>query len=325
MSIEHEVGVASEVALVGGTGFIGQAVMSKLLRSDCRIRLLVRPSSKAQANSRVTHVRGRLRDQRALRELVAGAGAVIHAASYVGEDPVRQELVNVGGTRNLVSAVRKARVPRFLYISTSGVYGTTKLDGRNENEFAPAPRSRLSASRRTAELMILDMGGLVVRPHMTFGVGDNWFLSAYTALILRVGAWVNGGHTKVSAIDRDTLASAVIDLVHAPAGAGVFHAAYRKPVPMRRLALPILQRAGLQEPLASLDPNQAMQYAAAHNIPAPQMSIVAYDNSLDARKLWSTVSTQSPPEPVLSKEALSWYADRLDPQRFKFRPSRDQA
>lgn len=304
------------IALTGGTGFVGGAVALSLRESGHHVRSLIRarPGGLGHAPADpdpASVVLGGLEDPAALDDLLAGADVLIHAASYVGPDPGAQQQVNVDGTRRLMAAAKTAGVRRVLYVSTSGVYGAQLRNGAREDALTPAPRSSLSASRLAAEHLVLDAGGVVVRPHMVTGAGDRWFLLPYLALTVQLGAWINGGTTRVSVIDRRTLADAVVGLALHSQRRGVFHAAYPEPVGLRDLALPVLDAAGIASPAAALSSEQAMDYAARHAIPASQMAIAAHDNYLDSCRLWSALGRTPDPQPHLVPGDVSWYASHL--------------
>lgn len=112
------------VALTGGTGFVGGHVIRQLLRHEHRVRALVRTPRRAGAlleRGNVELVEGTLENRSALKDLVAGADAVVHLVGII-EEVGRQtfERVHVDGTRALAAAARDAGVRRFVYLSALG-------------------------------------------------------------------------------------------------------------------------------------------------------------------------------------------------------------
>jgi nucleoside-diphosphate-sugar epimerase len=79
--------------------------------------------------SDLVEVRGDMRDHANARELCAGADVVIHAAAALPIRGSRREImsVNVEGTATLLAASREAGVGRFVYISSTAVYGVPKV------------------------------------------------------------------------------------------------------------------------------------------------------------------------------------------------------
>jgi UDP-glucose 4-epimerase len=117
--------------VVGGAGYIGSVVARHLLEAGHRVAV-ADDLSKGHAwavpegaELRVVDVL----DAGALAEVVAeGFDAVLHfaALSLVGESvdhPVRYFRTNVGGTLNLLDAMRDAGVRRLVFSSTAAVYG----------------------------------------------------------------------------------------------------------------------------------------------------------------------------------------------------------
>jgi uncharacterized protein YbjT (DUF2867 family) len=112
------------IALTGGTGFVGDAVLRRFLRRGHEVRVLVRRPDRA-ARLRdlggVTLVPGELGDEAALGSLVGGSEAVVHLVGIIaeqGEQTFRR--VHVEGTARLLAAARGAGVGRFVHMSALG-------------------------------------------------------------------------------------------------------------------------------------------------------------------------------------------------------------
>ena len=127
--------------VVGGAGYIGSVVARHLLESGHSVTVADNLSKGHRwavpdgAELRVVDVL----DQPALTEVVGeGFDAVLHfaALSLVGEsvaEPVRYFRTNIGGSLNLLDAMRAAGVRRLVFSSTAAVYG--------EPETVPIPES----------------------------------------------------------------------------------------------------------------------------------------------------------------------------------------
>lgn len=112
------------IALTGGTGFVGGAVLRQLLRRGHEVRLLVRHPERA-ARLRdfggVEFVTGGLEDETALRALVQATDAVVHLVGIIGEQGGQTfQRVHVDGTARLAAAARAAGVRRFAHMSALG-------------------------------------------------------------------------------------------------------------------------------------------------------------------------------------------------------------
>ncbi len=116
------------VAITGATGYVGSAVVRKVLRRDHDVRALVRRADRAGPlqDLGVALVEGDLADAAALERLVDGAGAVVHLVGIIAEQGrQRFDAVHVGGTRALVAAARHARSPLVVHMSALGARADT--------------------------------------------------------------------------------------------------------------------------------------------------------------------------------------------------------
>ena len=116
------------ILVTGASGFVGSAVVRRLLELDTAVRVLVRPSSN-RANIQdlpVEVASGDLRDPDSLVKALMGCQGVYHvAADYRLWAPDPQDLYasNVDGTRNLLRAAGEAGVDRIVYTSSVATLG----------------------------------------------------------------------------------------------------------------------------------------------------------------------------------------------------------
>ena len=116
------------IALTGGTGLLGRAVLAELGRRGLSCRVLVQPGTELPDGCAAEPVPGDLREPATLALLVDGASAVVHLAAAMGiSDAGVLESVNVDGTEALVEAARAASVPRF--VVTSSIAARRPADG----------------------------------------------------------------------------------------------------------------------------------------------------------------------------------------------------
>ena len=112
--------------VTGASGFIGGAVAQALLRRGAHVRVFLRPGTvpNLEEPSEAEVFRGDLRDAQAVRGAIRGCDAVFHAgALYSFSAPPREVLaVNVGGTHNVIDAVR-AEGSRLVYTSSIATVG----------------------------------------------------------------------------------------------------------------------------------------------------------------------------------------------------------
>jgi dihydroflavonol-4-reductase len=109
--------------VTGAAGFLGSHVARQLVAEGHDVRVLLRASSSNRAISDLSleYVTGDLRDASSLERAMAGAKRVFHvAADYRLWARRSQDIYdsNVGGTRNLLAAARKAGVEQLIYTSS---------------------------------------------------------------------------------------------------------------------------------------------------------------------------------------------------------------
>lgn len=121
------------IAITGGTGFVGQAVLDQAANAGRPVKALTRREQAGRDG--VTWVRGDLHTRDALVELASGADAVIHIAGVVNApDADGFYSGNAAGTRNVVAAAQEAGVQRFVHVSSLAarepglsLYGESKM------------------------------------------------------------------------------------------------------------------------------------------------------------------------------------------------------
>jgi nucleoside-diphosphate-sugar epimerase len=115
------------VAISGGAGFLGLHLTRRLRADGYAVRTLdVVPLDVAEvAASGVEEIVGDVRDEGAVRRLVAGADLLVHAAAALPIQASRAGIraVNVDGTATALAAAREAGVRRVIFVSSTAVYG----------------------------------------------------------------------------------------------------------------------------------------------------------------------------------------------------------
>lgn len=110
--------------ITGGAGFLGINLCRYLLARGHVVRSLdIAPFSYPERD-RVEVVDGDIRDQAVVRRAMADCGVVVHAAAALPLAPAAEILsTGVVGTRCLLDEAVRVRVPRFIFISSTAVYG----------------------------------------------------------------------------------------------------------------------------------------------------------------------------------------------------------
>ena len=168
--------------VTGASGFIGGAVARALLRKGARVRALLRPGTVPNVPDpgEIEIARGDLRDARAVCAAARGCDAVFHAgALYSFTAPESDVLaVNVGGTRNVIEAVRSAGA-RLVYTSSIATIGGMHNGVLPDERSMPAgpPPGPYKRSKWEAEALVREeaergLDAVIVNPTFPVGVAD---------------------------------------------------------------------------------------------------------------------------------------------------------
>lgn len=150
----------AEYLVTGGAGFIGSNIAEHILRSGGSVRVLdnfltgKRDNLRAFVND-IELIEGDLRNPDHCRQAVTGVRCVLHLAALpsVPRSVVNPQLshdINVTGTLNLLVAARDAGCERFVFSSSSSVYGNTPTLPKHES-MTPAPLSPYAVHKLTGE------------------------------------------------------------------------------------------------------------------------------------------------------------------------------
>src|SRR5271167_1630344 len=172
--------------VTGGTGFIGGAVVRRLLEAGHEVKVLVRPGADTRQldGLPVERVEGDLRDRESLRRGMAGCPWVFHVAalySYWGYRWKDFYETNVEGTRQLLEAARDQGAERVVYTSSIAALGVLE-DGCPATEdtpatladrFGPYQRSKFLAEAVARDFARRDLPVIIVNPSSPVGIGDH--------------------------------------------------------------------------------------------------------------------------------------------------------
>jgi dihydroflavonol-4-reductase len=170
--------------VTGATGFVGAAVARALLRSDWQVRVLVRSGSNRRnlEGLPVESMLGELGDVPSLERALMGCEALFHVAAEYSlwtREPERLYLANVEGTRNLVSAAARLKVPRIVYTSSVATLGLRAEAPSDESVTATLDdmighykRSKYLAEQWVLESARAGVPVVIVNPSAPVGPGD---------------------------------------------------------------------------------------------------------------------------------------------------------
>lgn len=192
------------VAVTGATGFIGGHLVQRLVAEGWCVRVLVRrlATNSVLAGLPVETVLGSLEDRESLRDLVRGAGAVVHVAGLV-KARSRTEFfrVNAAGVANLVKiAAEQSPRPHFVFISS--------LAAREPD------LSAYAASKHAGEAALTGLGQslpwTILRPPVVYGPRDPNTLIFFRCIAKGLGPLPAPDSARLSLLHVEDLSEAVL-------------------------------------------------------------------------------------------------------------------
>lgn len=220
-----------KLVLTGGAGFIGTAVLNQLFSTSTFHEVVVLDNfwrgnyswlvaQEFPVGAEIRVVEGDILDGRLLREIFHGADVVCHLAAATprlgrADGFQKYDQVNHWGTAQIVEATLEKNVGRFVYLSSTAIYGESRSSGDSTFE----QRSPYGESKARAERQVERLRGRIqtsiIRSAQVFGINrsarfetipNSYFLDL--ALKRPIRTW---GSAKQSAsiIDIETLARIV--------------------------------------------------------------------------------------------------------------------
>jgi nucleoside-diphosphate-sugar epimerase len=151
----------SHYVVTGGAGFIGSAIVRKLLEEGARRVVVIdnlltgRESNLEEVRSRIEFERADIRNYEEIAPLILGAAVVFHEAAIPSvprsiDDPVPSHEVNANGTFNVLRAAKEGQAGRVVYAASSSAYGDTDVLPKVES-MTPRPKSPYALQKLMGE------------------------------------------------------------------------------------------------------------------------------------------------------------------------------
>ncbi len=192
-----------KVLVTGSTGFIGKHLVKELKKTGFQVKEFSLSEGKDLLN------------REDLKQELFGVQAVIHLAALLDETKSLEELrkVNVLGTENLLKECAEQRIEKFIYLSTTGVYGDIK---EKANELTHLnPLTGYEKSKTEAEKIVLSFQELVpitvIRSPIVYGPNTYW--RKIISLVKKGFPIIGLGENKMQLIYFKDLVDAIIFLL----------------------------------------------------------------------------------------------------------------
>ena len=147
--------------VTGGAGFIGSNIVEELIERQHSVRVLDNFSTGKRDNialfiKDIDVIEGDIRDIKTCFNAVRGVDYVLHQAALPSvplslQDPIATTDININGTLNILIASRDAKVKKFVFASSSSIYGDEptlpKIEGQEGRPLSPYAVSKLAGEK----------------------------------------------------------------------------------------------------------------------------------------------------------------------------------
>lgn len=249
------------IALTGATGFIGRHLLTSLTARGYRVRVLLRrPVAVPEGAS--SAVVGDLSRPMNMAAALAGVDAVVHSAglahamSGTPEDDYRAS--NLDATRNLAECAARARVRRFVFLSSIRAQSGPGAMGVLRETDSAQPTDAYGRSKLAAEQALagIDLDWVALRPVLVYGAG----VKGNMAALLRLAGTpyplpLAGFGARRSLVSVENLAGAVATALAAPGPLGrAFLVAEPDPLTLPDMIAALRQGLGQAPKLIAVPP-----------------------------------------------------------------------
>ncbi|MFQ5484787.1 MAG: NAD-dependent epimerase/dehydratase family protein [Desulfobacterales bacterium] len=190
-----------KVLVTGGGGFLGSAIVHRLVQQNNDVRSLCRGFYSRLGHLGVDQIQGNIGDAGIVSKACRGCEIVCHTAAKPPPWGRYSDYykTNVTGTQNVINGCLRHNVSRLVYTgSPSVIFNGTDLEGVNESVPYPVKyHSFYPKTKAMAEKLVVRTAGehlrtVVLRPHQIWGPGDPHFTPRLIARAKRLRQIGNG-------------------------------------------------------------------------------------------------------------------------------------
>jgi UDP-glucose 4-epimerase len=257
------------IVVTGGAGFVGSNITRRLLDDGYQVVVLDDfytgdRSNLPSPHPRLEIVEGSVTDFDLVRDVIKGAAVVIHEAArniiVSTQNPREDYEVNIGGTLNVLLAVRETGARRMVYASSASVYGNPRYLPINEddatNMLSPYAVSKFAGENyckafyesynlSTAVVRYSNVYGIAQRPDNPYcGVVAKFFESAMKGEPPRIHG--DGEQTRDFTYIDDVVEATLKAAFEPKAEGQVYNVGTGRETPINQLARTIIEVTGAQ-------------------------------------------------------------------------------
>lgn len=235
-----------KIFVTGGAGYVGGILIPRLLQDGHSVTvldLMIYGEEVLPNNVNLKAIKGDIRDQSVLRDLIPGHDIVIHLACISNDpsfemNPDLGKSINLDAFRPLVEISRDNFVERFIYASSSSVYGVKEEPNVHE-EMSLEPLTDYSIFKADCEKILLeyqskDFTTVTIRPATVCGYSPRQRLDVVVNILTNLAfhkreITIFGGSQLRPNIHIKDMAEAYLSLINAPkekVAGEIFNAGY---------------------------------------------------------------------------------------------------
>lgn len=221
------------IYITGGAGYVGAMLVPRLLSEGYKVTvldLMIYGEDVLKEHPNLTKIQGDIRDQNILNQTIPGHDSVIHLACISNDpsfelNPNLGKSINLDAFRPLVEISKKHSVKRFIYASSSSVYGI-KDEPNVTEDFSLEPLTDYSKFKADCEKILNeyqtgDFTTITIRPATVCGYSPRQRLDVVVNILTNLAYHkreisVFGGAQLRPNIHIDDMVDAYLVLLRAP-------------------------------------------------------------------------------------------------------------
>jgi nucleoside-diphosphate-sugar epimerase len=267
--------VPATAFVTGGSGFIGGALIRRLVAEGCAVKALARSQTSAAAVEALgaEPVAGDLSDTGAIEAGAAGCEAAFHLAAHLGAWGTREDFMrdNVDGTTNALGGTRAAGVRRFVHCGTEAalIAGDPLVEVDETTPLRPDSKALYPATKALAEMAVREASGdgfqaVVLRPRFVWGAGDTTLLPGILELVEKGRfAWIGGGLQLTDTTHVDNVVEGLLLAAEKGRAGEAYFVTDGDRVVFREFVSALIESQGVEPPTRTLPPAVAGPVAVA--------------------------------------------------------------
>jgi len=191
------------VLVIGGTGYIGESLVKKLISSKYDLTLLVRRKYLINTNKNCKYLLSDMLNKESLLEKIKDFDVVIVLASLIKSINKKKYIENSIGIKNIIDVLNKNNINKIIYFSSQNVLL------KNKGPYAKSKEKSEGIIKNS------NIQYVIIRPNYVYGIDKNNLFYKLSFLIkyFRTVIIIGNGNNKIQPIFKDDLSEITIKLL----------------------------------------------------------------------------------------------------------------